>query len=94
MMWAMVRFAIALALVAAAPGGAPGEIRANSGSSTGTTVPGTASQVPGTGAPGAASTASGVRSAQEPAVQDDYPEALAQARRRGLPLLVEVWAPW
>jgi hypothetical protein len=95
MMWAMVRFAIALALVlAAAPGGAAGDPRANSASSSGTTVPGTASQVPGTSAPGSASAASGVRSGHEPAVQDDYPRALAQARRSGLPLLVEVWAPW
>jgi len=30
----------------------------------------------------------------EAAVADDYPGALAQARARGLPLLVDVWAPW
>ncbi|MGC4001056.1 MAG: hypothetical protein QM767_27780 [Anaeromyxobacter sp.] len=27
-------------------------------------------------------------------VEDDYPRALAEARQRQLPLLVEVWAPW
>ncbi|BDG03996.1 thioredoxin family protein [Anaeromyxobacter oryzae] len=28
------------------------------------------------------------------AVQDDYPRALSEARARGVPLLVDVWAPW
>lgn len=27
-------------------------------------------------------------------VQDDYPGALALARVRALPLVVEAWAPW
>ncbi len=27
-------------------------------------------------------------------IEDDYPRALAEARRRGVPLLVDVWAPW
>lgn len=27
-------------------------------------------------------------------IEDDYPRALAAARERGVPLLVEVWAPW
>jgi hypothetical protein len=27
-------------------------------------------------------------------VQDDYAEALAQARRRHVPIVVDVWAPW
>jgi hypothetical protein len=27
-------------------------------------------------------------------VQDDYGEALAQARRRHVPVVVDVWAPW
>lgn len=27
-------------------------------------------------------------------VQDDYPRALAEARARSVPLLVDVWAPW
>jgi thioredoxin-like negative regulator of GroEL len=26
--------------------------------------------------------------------EDDYPSALAEARERGLPLFIEVWAPW
>ncbi len=28
------------------------------------------------------------------AVEDDYPRALAEARRLGVPLVVDVWAPW
>jgi hypothetical protein len=27
-------------------------------------------------------------------IEDDYPRALAEARRRGVPILVDVWAPW
>jgi hypothetical protein len=27
-------------------------------------------------------------------LDDDYPRALEEARRRGVPLLVDVWAPW
>jgi hypothetical protein len=27
-------------------------------------------------------------------IEDDYAQALAQARQRNLPLFVEVWAPW
>jgi len=29
-----------------------------------------------------------------PFVHDDYARALAEARTRKVPLLVEVWAPW
>ena len=29
-----------------------------------------------------------------PFVSDDYPRALAAARQRGVPLVVDVWAPW
>jgi hypothetical protein len=29
-----------------------------------------------------------------PFVSDDYPRALADARARGVPLVVDVWAPW
>ncbi len=29
-----------------------------------------------------------------PFIEDDYPQALARARERNLPLFVEVWAPW
>ncbi len=28
------------------------------------------------------------------AIQDDYPAALAEAKRLGVPLVVDVWAPW
>jgi hypothetical protein len=27
-------------------------------------------------------------------IEDDYPRALAVARERGVPILVDVWAPW
>jgi hypothetical protein len=27
-------------------------------------------------------------------VEDDYPRALAAARERGVPLVVDLWAPW
>ncbi len=27
-------------------------------------------------------------------IEDDYPRALALAKQRGVPLLVDVWAPW
>jgi hypothetical protein len=28
------------------------------------------------------------------AISDDYPAALAAAKERGVPILVDVWAPW
>lgn len=28
------------------------------------------------------------------AIEDDYPRALAAAKARNVPLLVDVWAPW
>jgi hypothetical protein len=27
-------------------------------------------------------------------IEDDYPRALEEARRLGVPILVDVWAPW
>ncbi len=27
-------------------------------------------------------------------IEDDYPGALAEAKRLGVPLVVDVWAPW
>jgi hypothetical protein len=29
-----------------------------------------------------------------PFVHDDYPRALADARARAVPVVVDVWAPW
>jgi len=29
-----------------------------------------------------------------PFLQDDYSQALAEARERKLPLFIETWAPW
>ncbi len=29
-----------------------------------------------------------------PFIEDDWPRALAEAKRRDLPLFVEAWAPW
>ncbi len=29
-----------------------------------------------------------------PFIEDDFPRALAEAKRRGLPLFVDTWAPW
>lgn len=29
-----------------------------------------------------------------PFLEDDYPEALAQARARKVPIFIEAWAPW
>jgi hypothetical protein len=39
--------------------------------------------------------ASGVAAAAGPKpIEDDYPGALAEAKRLGVPLVVDVWAPW
>jgi hypothetical protein len=32
--------------------------------------------------------------AQLPFLEDNYPQALAQARQRKQPIFVECWAPW
>ncbi len=29
-----------------------------------------------------------------PWIEDNYPKALEAARQRGVPLFVEMWAPW
>ena len=41
-------------------------------------------------APGPAAAASG----GVPWIPDDYPKALAEARARGVPIVVDAWAPW
>lgn len=33
-------------------------------------------------------------SAARKTIEDDYPRALAEAKRLGVPILVDVWAPW
>jgi len=33
-------------------------------------------------------------SAARETIEDDYPRALAEAKRLGVPILVDVWAPW
>ena len=38
--------------------------------------------------------AAGAARAAPRTVEDDYPGALAQARKLGVPLVVDVWAPW
>ncbi len=38
--------------------------------------------------------AAGAAPAAPRAIEDDYPGALAQARKLGVPLVVDVWAPW
>jgi hypothetical protein len=45
-------------------------------------------------APAAAGPASGAAAKGLPFVADDYAAALAQARARNVPLVVDVWAPW
>jgi hypothetical protein len=32
--------------------------------------------------------------AELPFIQDNYPQALAQAKQRKQPIFVECWAPW
>jgi hypothetical protein len=37
--------------------------------------------------------AAGAAAARD-AIEDDYPRALAAAKERSVPLLVDAWAPW
>jgi hypothetical protein len=53
------------------------------------------------GRPQGAGNAAAARTGDQPAVAgplrfiaDDAPAALAEAKRRGVPLFVEAWAPW
>ncbi len=41
-------------------------------------------------APAAAQASSGMKSS----IEDDYPAALAAAKARNVPIVVDVWAPW
>jgi len=43
-----------------------------------------------TSLPAAAHAASGMKGA----IEDDYPAALAAAKARNVPIVVDVWAPW
>jgi hypothetical protein len=44
--------------------------------------------------PGSPATAGAAAAAALPFVSDDYGRALAEARTRGVPLVVDAWAPW
>jgi hypothetical protein len=41
-----------------------------------------------------AAVATSAAAAGRATIDDDYPRALALARARGVPILVDVWAPW
>ena len=42
----------------------------------------------------ALSSATSASAAAPGTIEDDYPGALAEAKRLGVPILVDVWAPW
>jgi tetratricopeptide (TPR) repeat protein len=42
----------------------------------------------------ASTPAGATHAAALPFIEDDYPRALAEAKKRGLPLFVDAWAPW
>jgi len=61
--------------------------RPTPGGSAGTSTPATAAAaMAGAGAKAVA--------ASLPFIENDAPRALAEAKRRGVPLFVEAWAPW
>ena len=87
----LARLAAAL-LIAPALGGAA--VRAATGAPV---APGGA--VPGpTGSPAASAVAPAAvpapAAAALPFIADDWPRALAEAKRRRVPIFVEAWAPW
>jgi hypothetical protein len=45
-------------------------------------------------APAAAATSTSTAKSVLPWIADDYTAAAAEAKRRGVPLFVEAWAPW
>jgi hypothetical protein len=49
---------------------------------------------PAAPAPATTAQAAAAPKAVLPFIEDDYPRALAEARRRQLPLFVDSWAPW
>jgi len=48
----------------------------------------------GVPSPGAASSAKGAGKEILPFIADDYPKALAAARKANKPIFLEAWAPW
>jgi hypothetical protein len=48
----------------------------------------------GVPSPGAASSARGAGKEILPFIADDYPKALAAARKANKPIFLEAWAPW
>jgi protein-disulfide isomerase len=55
----------------------------------------TAAPTPATTSPAATSPATTTtHESAVPFIEDDYPRALAEARRRNVPLFVDAWAPW
>jgi hypothetical protein len=38
--------------------------------------------------------AAGTAHAKLPFIENDYPEALARAKTKNVPIFVEAWAPW
>ncbi len=42
----------------------------------------------------AAALGAALPAAAGPPIEDDYPRALAEARRLNAPILIDVWAPW
>ena len=45
-------------------------------------------------APAAARKSAPSRAEVVPFIHDDYPRALAEARRRHVPIFIDAWAPW
>lgn len=50
--------------------------------------------VPAASRPASAPAARAASRAVLPWIEDDYARAIAEGKRRGLPVFVEAWAPW